>query len=136
MEFCQETLMRTGHEKTGRPRLVVAYADSIHAARSSRHFRRQGWEVHQVDSAAEARRLIADLAPQLVVLDTELADESGWLLCAKLRLEHPQQRIILLCPELTPEQQRRSEFVGAAELMTREESVNALREEIHEVLVA
>src|SRR3954447_4782484 len=82
-------IARTQKPMSFRPRLVLAYADSAHAALSCRHLRRQGWEVHLASSGFEARRLVRLLAPQVVVLDTDLREESGWLTCAKLKLENP-----------------------------------------------
>ncbi len=66
-----------------RPLLVLAYADSAHAAQCGRHFRRLGWEVRLVTTGAEARRLCSMCTPGAVILDIDLPDESGWLTCAR-----------------------------------------------------
>jgi DNA-binding response OmpR family regulator len=113
-----------------RPRLVLAYSDSAHAALSCRHLRRQGWEVHLANSGTDARRLARLLAPQVVVLDTDLREESGWLTCAKLKLENPAQRVVLVTGEISPEAQAYAEFVGAAALVARESGVPALLERV------
>jgi DNA-binding response OmpR family regulator len=107
-----------------RPRLVLAYGDSRHAVSCCRQLRRRGWEVHLTGSGREARRLAAALAPAVVVLDTELHDESGWLTCAKLRLEQPGQHVVLVCGKVTPEAQRYAAFLGADTLLTRDENVD------------
>src|SRR5205807_8268820 len=86
-----------------RPLMILAYVDSAHAAKCGRYFRRLGWEVHLVASAAEARRLAATVHPQVTVLDTELPDESGWLTCAKLTHEDPTRKVVLLAPNRTTE---------------------------------
>src|SRR4051794_36111874 len=86
-------------ESSYRPLLIVGYADSAHAVQCGRFFRRIGWEVRLVASAAEARRLVLTCHPHAVVLDTELPDESGWLLCAKLTHEDPDRRVFLLAPD-------------------------------------
>ena len=109
-----------------RPRLVLAYADAAQAARQGRSFRRRGWEVHQTASGVEARRLAADLNPSLVILDTQLPDESGWLVCAKLRLEQPQRKIVLVDPQLSPEKERLGEFIGASATVSREADATVL----------
>jgi DNA-binding response OmpR family regulator len=113
-----------------RPRMVVAYADSAHAALSARHFRRLGWEVHLASSGPDARQLSRDLAPEVVILDTQLPDESGWLTCAKLVLSDGAQKVVLVSPDATDEEQRLAETVGAAALVSRETGVPALVGEV------
>jgi DNA-binding response OmpR family regulator len=101
------------------PRLVLAYADSAHAALSCRYFRRQGWEVHLASSGAEARRLAEALAPDVVVLDTDLREESGWLTCAKLVAQNRGPQVVLVSQELDGESVAFADFVGAAALVLR-----------------
>jgi DNA-binding response OmpR family regulator len=110
--------------------MVVAYADSAHAALSARHFRRLGWEVHLASSGPDARQLSRDLAPEVVILDTQLPDESGWLTCAKLVLSDGAQKVVLVSPDATDEEQRLAETVGAAALVSRETGVPALVGEV------
>jgi hypothetical protein len=64
-------MFRTHFTNGNRPRMVLTYTDSAHAARCGRYFRRLGWEVHLVASAAEARRLSSSLSPSVVVLNAE-----------------------------------------------------------------
>jgi ActR/RegA family two-component response regulator len=109
-----------------RPRLVLALQDSAQAVRRERAFRRRGWEVHRASTGVEARRLAARLLPDVVILDTDLADESGWLTCAKLRLERPQQKVLLVGADITPSNERFSEFVGAAGLVSSSADLAAL----------
>src|SRR5262249_9649181 len=123
-------------EQTDRPRLVLAYADPAHASRVGRSFRRRGWEVHLVTNACEARRLAAVLAPELIILDSELPDESGWLVCAKLRLDQPERHIVLVTDEVSAEKERLSEFVGAAALVGRADHVAVLWTEAAQASVA
>src|SRR5438105_4934227 len=113
-----------------RPRLVLAYADSMHAALSGRHLRRQGWEVHLASCGAEARRLAAALAPKVVILDADLRDESGWLTCAKLTAERPGQKVILVAAEITPEVRDFAAFVGASAVVPRDAGPTGLVEEV------
>ena len=64
------------------PCLVLAHPDPVYAAVVSRAFRRLGWDVCPAGTGPEARRLAQLLQAQLVVLDTQLPDETGWLTCA------------------------------------------------------
>jgi DNA-binding response OmpR family regulator len=118
-----------------RPLLLLAYADSAHAARCGRFFRRQGWEVRLVASAAEARQLLSRLTPRAIVLDTELPDENGWLTCAKIAHEDasrmaPPRKVILLAPDRSTETLQHLASVNAVALITRDDPVEAMAETI------
>ena len=115
-----------------RPRLVLAYLDSIHAAQTARFFRRQGWEVRLTPSADEAYRLVDTLDPTVVVVDADLPDESGWLVSAKITLDHPEKAVVLLGTERTAGLERRRAQVRASALVLRHEGVEGLAEEILE----
>src|SRR5437016_1909719 len=100
-----------------RPRMIVAYADSAHAALSARHFRRLGWEVHLAGSGPAARRIADALAPEVVILDTQFPDESGWLTCAKMMLASGARTVVLVSEAVTPEEARLAQIVGAAAIV-------------------
>ena len=117
---------------TFRPRMVLAYTDSARAALTSRQFRRLGWEVHQVTTGPEARRLACALRPQVVVLDTDLRGESGWLTCAKLNLTGAAPRVVLVSADITPEQEAFAELVGASALIAAQAALPALIAEVRE----
>jgi DNA-binding response OmpR family regulator len=118
------------------PCLVLAHMDIGFAARVSRQFRLLGWDVYLARTGAEARRLTQKLAPAVVVLDVNLADESGWLLCDKLSREEPAPRIVLIGPQQTPEQERLASFVGAAALIPQRESISVLVNELLEAALS
>lgn len=69
-----------------RPLLIFAYADSGHAARCGRFFRRQGWEVRLTRSVDEAARLAERFRPQALVVDVELGEFSYRAACPVIRL--------------------------------------------------
>ena len=112
------------------PRLVLAYADSAHAALSCRYFRRQGWEAHLANSGSEARRLAEALGPDMVVLDTELREESGWLTCAKLSGVNRGLKVVLVSQELDGESFAFADFVGASALVLRSAGPAALVDKV------
>jgi DNA-binding response OmpR family regulator len=113
--------------------LVLAHSDIDFAARASRQFRLLGWDVYLARTGAEARRLTEKLSPAVVVLDVDLADESGWLLCDKLNREQPSSKVLLVAVDPTPEHERLASFVGAAALVWQQEGISEL---VHEVLEA
>jgi DNA-binding response OmpR family regulator len=112
-------------------RAIIAHSDSDFLTRLSRQLRRMGWAVHTGRSGSDARRLVHTLAPAVVILGTEFDDESGWLTCAKLRHELPEQQIILVAFEPTPERQRLAQFVGAESLAAQSEEVLALIDAVY-----
>lgn len=121
---------------TFRPRLVLACATSHHASQTSRHLRRLGWEVHLASSGPDARRLVAALAPQVVILDVDLAEESGWLTCAKVVLEPLAPQVVLVTEAPAAGDYRFARMVGATALLARESGVNGLVAEMRETALA
>jgi len=97
-----------------RPRLVLAHTDAIYAAVASRYFRQCGWEVYLAEAAPQVRRLTRDMEPVVVALDVDLREQSGWLTCCKLLLEHPHLKVILVASHPAPDRHRFAAFIGAA----------------------
>lgn len=86
--------------ESDRPRLLLAYSDPVYASECGRHFRRLGWEVQMVASGIEARELASEYRPDVVVLEADLLDESGWSTRAKINAEHPELRIVVVVDEM------------------------------------
>jgi CheY-like chemotaxis protein len=113
-------MLAMNKERLGyRPCLVLAHADEDYALRASSSFRRMGWDVYCADNGAEARGLARALSPNLVILDTQLPDESGWLTCDKLTRELPRLKVLLLGTAPRSENANFAEFVGATALVDR-----------------
>lgn len=110
----------------GRPRLLLAYADAAYASACGRYFRRLGWEVEMVASGAEARVLASEYRPNVVALDAELLDESGWLTSAKISSENPALAIVLVTGEHTGDMPDRLRMVGAGHSVRRADGAEAL----------
>jgi LuxR family maltose regulon positive regulatory protein len=79
-----------------------------------------------VASGAEAQRLAGELLPQVVVLDVDLPDESGWLSAAKILLVHPSRRVVLLTAPADDQLRQRARSIGAAGVVARDEGPDAL----------
>jgi DNA-binding response OmpR family regulator len=112
------------------PCLVLAHTDIGFAARISREFRLLGWNVYLARTGAEVRRLTQKLAPAVVVLDVDLADESGWLICDKLTRDQSGSKVVLIAADQSPEHERLASFVGAAALISRQDGIAALVNEV------
>ena len=113
-----------------RNRVVVGLNDTVFAAWIARRLRRLGRGVHLARSAAEARRLTAEFSPQVVVLDSRLWDQSGWLTCEKILRYDPTLKVVLVASQLERDGKAFAEFVGAAALIHLEDGVQALIDEI------
>jgi ActR/RegA family two-component response regulator len=113
----------------GRPCLVLAHADEVYGMRACRSFRSMGWEAHQADTGAEARSLARQLCPNLVILDTQLDGESGWLTCDKLTREMPRLKVLLLGYAPPAQGNNFAEFVGATALIDRLDGLLAILHE-------
>jgi DNA-binding response OmpR family regulator len=110
--------------------VVLAHSDLGFAALASRQLRRLGWDVYLAASGAEARSLTSTLQPSAVILQTDLPDESGWLLSEKLTRAEPTLKVLLVADRETPEQASFASFVGAAALLQRRDGVAPLIEEM------
>jgi DNA-binding response OmpR family regulator len=113
-----------------RPGLIVAHSDPAYAALLGRSFTSLGWEVQLAATGAEVRRLAWSLGPAVVILDTDLDGESGWLTCDKLTREHPQLRVILVGEADEAGDGTFADFVGAAGLVRQTEGVQAVIAEV------
>jgi len=64
------------------------------------HLREWGYEAEAAETAQEALQLIPHHRPDLVILDVEMPDQDGYLVCAKLK-RFSQARIeqipVILC---------------------------------------
>ncbi len=88
--------------------------------------RRLGWDIYRARVGPEARRLARMLEPDLVVLDTDLEGESGWLTCAKLKQERPAGEVVLTTGEDSPRNRTLAGFVGASVLLSRQHDLAAV----------
>jgi len=115
-----------------RDRVVVALSDTVFAAWIARRLRRLGWGVHQARSATEVHRLTKEFSPQVVVLETQLPDESGWLTCEKILRDDSTVKVVLVASQWERSGQDFAEFVGAAALISQEDGVQALIDQVVE----
>lgn len=119
-----------------RPCLILAHADAGYAAQVLRTFRRHGWDVYMAQQGPQVRRLARMLQPQLVVLQADLPDESGWLTCDKLTQEIPTSRVVLVAANPTLTQADFASFVGAASLVNLKDGMAALLQDLREPALA
>ena len=109
-----------------RPCLILAVKSFACAAETSLRLRRLGWDIYQASSGPEVRRLSRMLDADMVVLDTDLEGESGWLTCAKLKQDRPAGEVVLVTGEECLGNQSLAEFLGAVALVSRQHNLVAL----------
>jgi DNA-binding response OmpR family regulator len=119
-----------------RPCLVLGHSDPLYGALVRQIFLRLRWEVHVTSSGVRARELAARLSPSLVILDTDLPDESGWLTCAKLVQEHPDLHVVLVADRIGQTSHAFAYYVGAAALVGRNDGLRALVNEARDVALS
>jgi CheY-like chemotaxis protein len=95
-------MVRIGKSPVQRPRLLLAYADSTLAVRWVRHFRRLGWEVRMAATGAETCRALTQFQPSVLVVDSDLPDETAWRLCGKVNQAYPHIRVFLVGADASP----------------------------------
>ena len=66
------------------------------------------------------------LEPDMVVLDTDIDGESGWLTCAKLKQDRPAGEVILVTGEECLGNDGLAEFLGAVALVSRQHNLVSL----------
>jgi CheY-like chemotaxis protein len=66
----------------------------------------------------------------VVVLDTQLPDQSGWLTCEKVLRDDPTLKVILLASEPERNGEAFAEFVGPAKLIRQAQGSQAVIDEI------
>ena len=81
-------------------------------------------------SACESAEAVMEeartLSPNLVILDTHLADESGWLTCDKLTREMPRLKVLLVGDQPASQCENFASFVGATVLVDRLDGLLAI----------
>jgi DNA-binding response OmpR family regulator len=114
-----------------RPCLILANADAAYADLACRSFRRRGWDVYRARTGPEVRRLARMMEPELVLLDTDLPEESGWLTCDKLTRERPRTNVVLVAAAAAPPDDQLAAFVGASALVNRADSMAMMVQDVY-----
>lgn len=69
--------------------------------------------------AADARAMIRELAPDVVVMDVRLGDDDGLALTREICTEHPEVRVVVLTAEPTRLMLKRAARAGACALLPK-----------------
>ena len=89
-----------------------------------------GWKVTSALNARSAANLLAGTAYDLVLLDINLPDGSGYDLCRLIKPEHPETMVIFLTANDQESDQLHGYEAGAVDYITKPFSVAALQRKI------
>ena len=78
------------------PSLLIVEDEAVLARNLAKAFASRGFDVHQAATAGEARRLGAEVAPDVVLLDLRLPDGSGLDVLADLIAASPDLPVIIM----------------------------------------
>lgn len=117
-----------------RPKVLLAHHSHVFRTKAKRPFRSHGMELTATSSAQAAQVLARSLDPDVIVLDTRLRDESGFLTCAKLKAAYPDGRVILMGRRLNPADRRFARFCGADAIVEEIFGVDALVGHVEDVV--
>ena len=99
-----------------------------------RYFQERGWKVHVAESADEARGLVRDHGPSVVILSDENNDhESGWLTAWKLLRDKPGSRVVLVGDLPTEQGKRFAKLVGACDYLPASETAVGIARLLHDL---
>lgn len=120
------------NNNTFRTVLLVDHRDEAFA-RLAGDFAAMGIWVERACSAAEVFRRIASCSSNLMIVNADMPNESGWLLAGKLRVVWPTARLWLYAPRpfwSSEYDQGLAHFLGVAELIHYEGDLFLLAKEI------
>ena len=117
------------HPLACRTIIVVEYRDEV-AARLLSDLTAMGMQVQRAECAAEVSQRCESFRADLLLVNVELPDGSGWLLTAKMRLTAPTPHIWLYAASPSPNDVAFTEFVGADGLIDYQGDVYLLSAEI------
>lgn len=114
--------------------LVVEHRDEVFA-RIEADLAAWGIQVQRAAGAEEATRLYYRRPMELVLIHTDLPDETGWLFACKLRFAWPAARIWAYTPRWTVRESALAEFIGVEEVIAYGGDLQRLAAELFERLV-
>ena len=111
-----------------RPHVIIAHSSPAYAHAVARAFRRRGWISLRAADGPDARRAATTCPGSLIVLEVDAPGESGWLTCAKVQMDNPGHRVVLVAADQSDRNDDFAEFSGATRLVTEEQGPDPVLE--------
>ncbi|MEN9204953.1 MAG: response regulator transcription factor [Thermostichales cyanobacterium SZTDM-1c_bins_54] len=115
-------------------RLLIIDDDTSVRQLLQRYLQQQGHSVQTAASGAAALPLLSSFNPDLVILDLNLPDTSGYELCAQIQQQHPQAGILILTSRITPSDRLKGFHQGADDYLTKPFNLPELAARIQAIL--
>jgi DNA-binding NarL/FixJ family response regulator len=122
------TLLRQSAKR--KTKMLLAHADGAYRREVAQSFHALDIELATVGTACAVHRLVRRTKPAVVFLDARLEDESGYLICAKIKLQHPKCKVVLIHQGEGGEAGRFADFVGADAVLDRGDGVQPLVDQV------
>jgi len=106
--------------------IIIAHPDPEVRKNGANRLRECGWKVISVDNSGLLHSRIASWPHSLILLATDMPDESGWLTCHKIRKCKPHVTVFLIHDKTDEADQSLADFVGASGIFTFDEMVEKL----------
>ena len=114
------------------PKILIAHPDLSYRTAVAWFLRQHGCQVTATGTGASLREWARISRPDICLVADRLGDESGFLTSAKLRMEFPRARILLLVERISPEDERFARYAGAEGVLRRQEGMKGLLERVLE----
>ena len=121
--------------ETSRRVLIVEFSDEVFADLKCL-LEDHGWEVARAASGAAVAACMRRFAPQLLLVNESMPDESGWLITCKLRLLGQRQPVWLYAVRKPQVDVDWKEFCGVDKVLTYGGALRRLRLRVRESLAS
>ena len=111
-------------------RILIVEDDALLNKTLAYNLTSDGWEITPALNAKTAAGLLAGRSYDLVLLDINLPDGSGYDLCRLIKPEHPDTVVIFLTANDQERDQIRGYEAGAVDYITKPFSIEALQRKI------
>jgi len=106
--------------------IIIAHPNPQVRKDGANRLRECGWKVISVDSTSLLYSRIGAWPHSLILLATDMPDESGWLACHKIRKSKPQAPVFLVQESIEDADRSLADFVGASGIHSFDEMVTKL----------
>ena len=111
-------------------RILIVEDDALLNKTLAYNLSSDGWDVTPALNAKTAAALLAGTEYDLVLLDINLPDGNGYVLCRLVKPEHPDTVVIFLTANDQESDQLRGYEAGAVDYITKPFSIEALQRKI------
>jgi two-component system cell cycle response regulator DivK len=120
-----------------RPIHILLVDDDAHTREGYREFfALKGWSAHTAADGEAALRALSSVATDVMVLDLELPMIDGWEVARRVKLLHPNTRIIALSAHTSQSQRASAARAGCDLFLPKPCSPHRLVEQVQRVLAS